>query len=126
MSEKSYHINTESEYRLALESIEPYLKKGFAQLSVEEDEVLAQLTAQIEHYEATHYPMPSKPKTIQEMLELKMFERKMKQKDLAKFLEITENRLSEVLNGKRKVNIDLAKRLYQKLNIDPTFILEYA
>jgi HTH-type transcriptional regulator/antitoxin HigA len=118
-------ITSESDYRLALATIEPYLQKGFAQLTAEEDNELARITALIETYEAAHYAMPFKPKTIQEMIVLKMFERKMKQKDLALFLEITENCLSEVLTGKRKVNLDLAKRLYQKLGIDADFILEY-
>lgn len=35
-------------------------------------------------------------------------------------------RLSEVMQGKRKVNMDLAKRLYKVLNISPEFILETA
>ncbi len=30
------------------------------------------------------------------------------------------------MQGKRKVNMDLAKRLYKVLNIDPAFILEHA
>ena len=55
-----------------------------------------------------------------------MFELKYKQRDLASLLEITPTRLSEIMNGKRKVNMDLAKRLYKKLNIDPQFILENA
>ena len=50
----------------------------------------------------------------------------MKQKELAAFLGITEARLSEVLGGKRKVTIDLAKRLYEKLNIEADFILKMA
>lgn len=57
---------------------------------------------------------------------LKMFELKYKQRDLAALLEITPTRLSEIINGKRKVNMDLAKHLYQKLNADPKFILENA
>lgn len=35
-------------------------------------------------------------------------------------------RLSEAMTGKRKVNMDLAKRLYQKLSIDSAFILEHS
>jgi HTH-type transcriptional regulator / antitoxin HigA len=80
----------------------------------------------IDAYEAIHYAMPFNPKNLIEMLELKMFERKMKQKDLAKTLGVTENRISEVLNGKRKVNIDLAKRIHKELQVDANFILEYA
>ena len=119
-------ISNESEYQTALAAIEPFLQKGFEHLSFEEDEELARITSLIEDYEAIHYPLPFKPKTLVEMLELKMFERKLKQKDLAKVLRVTENRISEVINGKRKVNMDLAKRLYSELNIDPHFILTHA
>jgi len=66
------------------------------------------------------------PKTLTEMLELKMYERKLKQKDLAALLGVSATRLSEVMQGKRKVNMDLAKRLYLKLGISPAFILEQA
>ena len=119
-------ISNESEYQTALAAIEPFLQKGFEHLSFEEDEELARITSLIEDYEAIHYALPFKPKTLVEMLELKMFERKLKQKDLAKVLQVTENRISEVINGKRKVNMDLAKRLYSELNIDPHFILTHA
>ena len=119
-------ISNEPEYQAALAAIEPFLQKGFEHLTIEEDEELARMTSLIEEYEAVHYPLPFKPKTLVEMLELKMFERKLKQKELAKVLQVTENRISEVMNGKRKVNMDLAKRLYLELNIDPHFILTHA
>ena len=64
------------------------------------------------------------PKTLTEMLELKMYELKLKQKELAELLGISATRLSEVMQGKRKVNMDLAKRLYSVLKIDAAFILE--
>ncbi len=126
MNNKILNILTEEDYQNALAAIEPFLQKGFANLSVTEDVELARLTALIDAYEAVHYALPFKPKTLTEMLELKMFERKMKQKDLAKTLGVTENRISEVLNGKRKINLDLAKRIYKELQVDANFILEYA
>ena len=55
-----------------------------------------------------------------------MFQENLKQKDAAQLLGITETRLSEVLTGKRKVNMDLAKRLHEKLKIRPEFILKTA
>jgi HTH-type transcriptional regulator / antitoxin HigA len=119
-------ISNESEYRLALAAIEPLLQKGFSQLTTEEDDELARITGLIEAYESVNYPLPFKPKNMVEMLELKMFEKKLKQKELAQVLEVTENRISEVMNGKRKVNMDLAKRLHLKLNIDAQFILVHA
>jgi HTH-type transcriptional regulator / antitoxin HigA len=126
MVDKMLNILTEQDYQNALVAIEPFLQKGFAHLSADEDQELARITALIDSYEALHYAMPFNPKTLIEMLELKMFERRMKQKDLAKTLGVTENRISEVLNGKRKVNIDLAKRIYKELQVDANFILEFA
>jgi HTH-type transcriptional regulator/antitoxin HigA len=55
-----------------------------------------------------------------------MFEMNLRQKQLAKILGISETRISELLTGKRKINIELAKKLHAKLNIDAHFILEAA
>lgn len=60
------------------------------------------------------------------MEEATMYERKLKQKDLAALFEISPTRISEVMQGKRKVNPDLVKRLFKVLNISPEFILETA
>ncbi|MFZ4544435.1 MAG: helix-turn-helix domain-containing protein [Saprospiraceae bacterium] len=119
-------ISSEQEYLMALNEIEPYLQKGFANLSEDEDEYLAQITAMIANYESDKYPLPFKPKTLVEMLELKMFENKMKQKDLAIVLNVSENRISEIMNGKRKINLELAKRIHAVLKVDANFILESA
>jgi HTH-type transcriptional regulator/antitoxin HigA len=51
---------------------------------------------------------------------------KEKQNETAKLLGISTTRLSGVLHGKRRVNLDLAKRLNKILNIDAQFILEKA
>ena len=55
-----------------------------------------------------------------------MIARRLKKQDLAALLGIANSRLSEVLNGKRAINLDLAKRLYQKLGISAELILEHA
>ena len=55
-----------------------------------------------------------------------MPEPQIQQKDLAALLGISPTRLSEVMQQKRKVNLDLARRLYEVLKIDPTFLLEKA
>ncbi len=54
-------ISNEAEYQAALEVIEPFLQKGFDNLSFEECEELARISALIEEYEAVHYPLPLKP-----------------------------------------------------------------
>ena len=54
-----------------------------------------------------------------------MYRRKLNKKDLAALLEIPASRLSDVLQG-RRINPDLAKRLYKRLGIPADFILEAA
>ena len=53
-----------------------------------------------------------------------MFELNIKQKQLAKLIGVSETRISEILNGKRKLNFELAKKLHSKLNIDADFLLK--
>ncbi len=119
-------IKTKKDYHTAMSEMEIYLQKGFSNLTKKENERLQELTDMVEKYEAVHYSLPIQPKNINEMIELKMFERKLKQKDLAKILGISDTRISEVLRGKRKVNIDLAKKLHTKLGIDASFLLQAA
>lgn len=128
----AYNIKSEEEYLQVMEKVETYLQRataggGFQGLSSEEQEDLHHLSLMAEAWEDNIPLMPIRqPQTLVEMIELKMYERKLKQKDLAKLLEISTSRLSEVLKGRRRVNIDLANRLYLKLNIEPQFILEKA
>ena len=72
-------------------------------------------------YEEQHYPF--EPTTLREAIELRMFQRKLRQKDLAALLGTSPSRISEILNGKRELNLAIAKALHQKLNIDADFIL---
>ena len=128
----TYKISSEEEYQQVMEKIETYLQKatksgGFHTLAADERDNLQHLSRMAEAWEDNVPLMPIRqPQTLVEMIELKMYERKLKQKDLAALLEISPTRLSEVMQGKRKVNLDLAKRLFKVLNISPEFILETA
>lgn len=127
-----YKIKSEEEYRQVMEKVESYLQKatksgGFHNLTAEERNELQFLSQIAEAWEDNIPLMPIRqPRTLVEMIELKMYERKLNQKELAALLEISPTRLSEVMQGKRKVNMDLAKRLFRVLKISPEFILETA
>ncbi len=115
-----------------MEKVETYLQKatrngGFHTLDSQERSDLQRLSMLAEAWEDKVPLIPIRqPQTLIEMIELKMYERKLKQKDLAALLGISATRLSEVMQNKRKINLGLAKRLYQTLQIDPVFILEKA
>lgn len=82
---------------------------------------LDRISDEIADYEEQHFPF--EVNSLTEMIELRMYQRKLKQKDIAKILGTTPSRVSEILSGKRGLTLDLAKALYHKLNIDPKFIL---
>ncbi|WP_157579160.1 helix-turn-helix domain-containing protein [Spirosoma montaniterrae] len=119
-------------YLALMVRIETYLQKataggGFAALMPDEGDELARLSIAAEAYEDSLPLMPIKvPQSIPEMIQFKMYERKASQRDMAALLEIPETRLSEVLRGKRSINLALAKKLRTKLNIDAGFILDHA
>lgn len=122
----------ETEYRDLMARIETFLQKatvggGFASLSAEEADELARLSLLAEAYEDSIPLMPIKvPRSIAEMLHFKMYERKLNQREMAALLEVPETRLSEILRGKRSINLATAKQLRSKLAIDADFILDHA
>jgi HTH-type transcriptional regulator/antitoxin HigA len=125
-------IRTEEDYNKVMQLIEHYLSKstengGFHTLAIEEKKELKKLSLLAEAYEDSIPLMPIRqPQDLPEMIEYKMYQMQLKQKELALLLGIAPSRLSEVLKGKRKVNMDLAKRLRDRLGIDADFILENA
>ena len=63
-------------------------------------------------------------KQVSTVIELRMFEMKLKQKDLAEILETSTSRISEYLNGKRDITIEIARASHKNLNIDSDIILQ--
>lgn len=116
-------ISSRKQYENVMQTIDTLMRKGEANLTLSEMDELAKLSVLAETWEDINDPL--KPQTITGMLTLKMFEKQIKQNELAAMLDITATRLSEVMNGKRRVNMDLAKKLYAKLDIPAEFLLTH-
>ncbi|OIN56234.1 helix-turn-helix domain-containing protein [Arsenicibacter rosenii] len=116
-------IQNEAEYKQAFVEFDQLIQ--ILKDSPELQSKAQALSEAIQAYEATHVAFP-KPTTLSSMIELKMYEMKLKQKDLAQLLGIESSRVSEILHGKRRVTLEIAKRLHEKLGIDGNFILERA
>ena len=50
----------------------------------------------------------------------------MRQKDVASALGVNESVFSQIMNGKRKITMSIAKRLHSVLGIDANTILDFA
>jgi HTH-type transcriptional regulator / antitoxin HigA len=79
------------------------------------------ISDEIAEYEEEKYPF--KAESLLEMIELRMYQRKLKQKDLAQMLGTSSSRISEILSGKKTLTFELAKSLHNRLNIDADLIL---
>ncbi len=66
------------------------------------------------------------PKTISEIVELKLFENKMTQAKLADEIGQPKSKVSEILNGKRKADIQFLKGIHKLFKIDASVLLEMA
>lgn len=122
-------ITSRKEYDKVMSKIESLLQKatelgGFENLSKTDRANLSQLSILAEQYEDGIPLMPMKtPKSLAEMLRYKMYENGLRQKQLATLLDISEASISGLLSGRRKLSIELAKKLHTKLGIDAHFLL---
>lgn len=91
------------------------------------DSRLDALADAVEAYEdATPGHRIGPPTTLRGILEVEMFKRRLRQKQLAELLEVSETRMSELMKGKREMNLDFARRLYTRLAIPADVILSMA
>lgn len=116
-------ITTEKAYSKALADVYKLMQKGENNLTENDAAGIAAMAKAIQEYEKIHYPFPL-PKTIGEIVELKMFEKKLNRISLAKMLGIGAPKLSQILNNKREPDVSFLKALHEKLGVDGNFILE--
>ena len=120
-------IENQEQLQKAFQQLETFIAEGF-EGDIEREIAFKSIALAIEDYEDKVLKiMPLQPpKDLIEVLERSMYVRKIKQKDLAMLLDVSVTRLSEILQRKRKINLDFAKRIHEKLGIDAEFILRTA
>ena len=118
-------ITSDKAYQATMEKIDGLMKIGEAKIKPAQAAELRLLSLAAQAYEKSMYTIPA-PKTLQGLIEFKMYERKLKQKELAQLLDIAESKLSQILTGKRKPDVSFLKAAHEQLEIDGTVLLEYA
>ena len=104
-------IHTEEAYQDALERVASLMD---AKPKTPEFDELEVLSALIENYEAKHYPIGT-PDPI-EAIKFRMEQEGLRQKDMVSILG-NKSRVSEILNRKRKLTLEMIRNLHEKLNI---------
>lgn len=110
-------IRSEKDYKQALAEAEALWGARTGTPKGDRLDVLATL---IEAYEAEHYPMD--PPDPIEAIKFRMEQQELTRKDLEKILG-TRTRVSEVLNRKRGLSINMIRALHQKLGISADVLI---
>ena len=110
-------IKTERDYRKALKQIEklwdakPHTPKG---------DLLEVIATLVEAYEQKHYRI--EPPDAIEAIKFRMEQLGLKQSDLARYLG-GRSRVSEILNRKRKLTVDMMRSLRKHLDVPAESLL---
>lgn len=111
-------IKTEADYKTALKRLEEIFD---AQTGTPMSDELEILGLMVDDYENRHYPIEA-PDPI-EAIKIRMEEMQLKQVDL--IAEIGgKSRVSEVLNRKRRLTVDMIRKLANRLNISSDILLQ--
>lgn len=113
-------IKREEDYQQALKRLENIFDSAIDSPEGDEAEILSIL---IEKYEDEHYPIGA-PDPI-EAIKFRMEQMDMNKSDLAKIIGY-KSRVSEIFSKKRKLTLQMIRKLHDKLKIPyETLITEY-
>src|SRR3954452_12366624 len=91
-------ITDEQAYNTTMECINMLMKKGEGNLSANEEAELSTLALAAEEYEEENIYKPASPKTLEGLIELYMYKRRLKQGQMAQLLGISQAKLSLILS----------------------------
>lgn len=110
-------IKTEEDYRLALKRMEEIFDSEAGTPESDEADILCLI---IDEYEQKHYPVEA-PDPI-EAIKIRMEEMQLKQIDLIDEIG-GKSRVSEILNRKRKLTVEMIRNLTKRLNLSPGLLI---
>lgn len=113
-------IKNNQQYEKALSRAYTLMQKGIKPDSKESDE-LEVLSILIKEYESEHFPVP-KPNPI-EAIKFRLEQMNMSEAELSEILGY-RSRKSEILSGKRKLNLTMIRKLTDKLHIPAEVLIQ--
>lgn len=111
-------IKTNADYKLALKRMELIFDAPLGSPESDEADVLGIL---IDEYEKKHYPIDA-PDPI-EAIKIRMEDMHLKQFDLVREIG-GKSRVSEILNRKRKLTVEMIRNLTARLNLSAELLIK--
>jgi HTH-type transcriptional regulator/antitoxin HigA len=113
-------IKNEQQYEDALASVYSLMQKNIKPDSKESDE-LEILSILIKEYEHEHYPV-QKPNPL-EAIKFRLDQMNMSEAELSEILGY-RSRKSEILSGKRKLNLTMIRKIVERLHIPAEVLIQ--
>ena len=110
-------IKNETDYRNALKRLEVIFDAPIGTIESDQADLLGLM---VDDYEKKHYPILA-PDPI-EAIKIRMEEMHLKQIDLVNEIG-GKSRVSEILNRKRKLTLEMIRRLNIRLNLSPELLI---
>lgn len=110
-------IKSETDYHNALKRLESVFDAPIGSVDSDEADILGLM---IDEYEKKHHFIDA-PDPI-EAIKIRMEEMHLRQVDLAPEIG-GKNRVSEILNKKRKLTVEMIRKLNHKLNLSPSLLI---
>jgi HTH-type transcriptional regulator / antitoxin HigA len=111
-------IKTDDDYKDALKRLEAIFDAPVGTIESDEADVLGFL---VDEFEKKHYHIDA-PDPIA-AIKIRMEEMQLKQVDLIDAIG-GKSRVSEVLNRKRKLTLEMIRNLNQRLNLSPSLLIQ--
>jgi HTH-type transcriptional regulator / antitoxin HigA len=111
-------IKTEADYQTALKRLEEIFDAMIGTIESDEADILG---LRIDEFEKKHYHIDA-PDPI-EAIKIRMEEMQLRQVDLAEVIG-GKNRVSEVLNRKRKLTVEMIRNLTERLTLSPALLIQ--
>jgi HTH-type transcriptional regulator/antitoxin HigA len=110
-------IKTEVDYRKALKRLDTIFDAPIETADSDEADLLGLM---VDEYEKKHYPIEA-PDPI-EAIKIRMEEMHLKQIDLVNEIG-GKSRVSEILNRKRKLTVEMIRKLTRRLSLSPELLI---
>ena len=111
-------IKTDSDYKIALSRLEKIFDAPIGTIESDEADILGLM---IDEYEKKHYPIDA-PDPI-EAIKIRMEEMQLKQVDLVSEIG-GKSRVSEILNRKRRLTVNMIRKLANRLNLSAELLIK--
>ncbi len=117
------HIENERQYKWALARVEELLPLVKEETPMDDPNIieLTLLSELVADYSDIHYSI-GKP-TLVEVMELRLYEMKLTQKNLSEMLGVSPSRISDYMNGKCEPTLKIGREISRQLNISPAVVL---